>query len=319
MAGHCRPFTVRYVDGMLLLSALLLLAQPEPAMQPARVIVDPGAEYASESRPWQGIPTIERTRKGRLWAAWYAGGTGEGPSNWVILVSSDDSGNTWSKPRVVIDPDWHVRAFDPCLWMDPTGRLWLFYAQAAGLWDGRGGVWGISTDEPDAKQPKWSAPRRFANGVMLNKPTVTRHGRWLLPIAGWRNIDPVSRLARQKVDWSPHTMESLIHDIGDEKDSNVFVSTDKLKTVRRVGKAAIPKTQHDEHMLVEKNDGTLWMLVRTSYGSARHFPRTVAQHGAAKANPISRTSFPDSSFAGCAPATSCSSAMRRPKGTSART
>ncbi|MBL8177103.1 MAG: exo-alpha-sialidase [Bryobacterales bacterium] len=245
---------------------LFLLMQPDPAMAPAKVTVNPGEEYAAVARPWQGIPTIERTRKGRLWAAWYAGGRGEGPSNWVIAASSDDDGKTWSRPRVAVDPEWHVRAFDPCLWTDPTGRLWLFYAQAAGLWDGRGGVWAISTGDPDAKQPKWSAPRRLANGVMLNKPTVTRNGRWLFPIAGWRNIDPVSRLARQKVDWSPHAMESLIHDIGEEKDSNVFVSTDKLKTVRLAGRVQVPGAQHDEHMIVERNNGELWMLVRTRYG-----------------------------------------------------
>jgi len=265
-----------YVNCMVL-PFLFLLMQPDPAMQPARVILNPGVEYAADARPWQGIPTVERTRKGRLWAAWYAGGRGEGPSNWVIAVSSDDDGKTWSKPRVAVDPDWLVRAFDPCLWTDPTGRLWLFYAQAAGLWDGRGGVWAISTSDPDAKQPKWSAPRRLSNGVMMNKPTVTRNGQWLLPVGGWRNIDPVSRLSRHKVDWSPHTMESLIHDIGEEKDSNAFVSTDKLKTLRMAGRAKVPQAQHDEHMIVERNDGSLWMLVRTSYGIGQAFS---TDHGA---------------------------------------
>ncbi len=259
--------------GMHLLALLLLWAGPDPALQPARVLTAPGEEYAATTRKWQGIPTIERTRKGRIWAGWYAGGTGEGPSNWVVLASSDDDGKTWSKPRLVVDPDWHIRAFDPCLWMDPHGRLWLFYAQAAGLWDGRGGVWAISTNEPDAKMPKWSAPRRLANGVMMNKPTVTRTGQWLLPIAGWLNIDPRPGLARQKVDWTPHTMESLIHDIGEEKGSNVFVSTDRLKTLRRVGQAKVPDTRHDEHMVVEKKDGTLWMLVRTRYGTGQAFSK----------------------------------------------
>jgi hypothetical protein len=54
----------------MLLPVLLFLMQSDPAMQPARVIVNPGEQYAAAARPWQGIPTLERTRKGRLWAAW---------------------------------------------------------------------------------------------------------------------------------------------------------------------------------------------------------------------------------------------------------
>jgi Neuraminidase (sialidase) len=64
----------------------------------------PGPEYSSASRAWQGIPTIECARNGRLWAAWYSGGAGEGPENYVVLETRDDGGATWSSPQLVDQP-----------------------------------------------------------------------------------------------------------------------------------------------------------------------------------------------------------------------
>jgi len=261
---------------VLLLSAAAVVcgaSQPpsrDPAMEPVVVNAHTGPEYADSTRKFQGIPGIERTRKGRLWAVWYAGGEGEGPSNYVLLVTSGDDGRTWSPPKFVIDPASFVRAYDPCLWIDPQGRMWLFWAQAAGWWEGRGGVWAAVADNPDAETPTWSAPRRIANGVMMNKPTVVR-GRWLLPIGGWKNIRP--NLREFKNDWGPYTVESLTHDIGSEKGSNIFVSEDKGRSFRLLGQAQVPETQFDESMLVERRDRSLWLLVRTMYGIGQSFSR----------------------------------------------
>lgn len=237
----------------LCLFATLACAQGVPAdsaLAPAPVVLNPGREYAV--RPFQGIPGIERSRKGRLWAVWYAGGKDEGPENYVLLVTSGDNGRNWSGPVLVVDPRVNVRAYDPCLWLDPHGRLWLFWAQAAVKWDGRGGVWAIRADKPDSAHPKWSTPRRISDGVMMNKPTVTRDGRWLLPVGGWRNIRPNAgaELSHQ----APHL------------DSGVVVSSDNGKSFQFLGEARIPDAQFDEHMIVEKRDGSLWMLVRTTYG-----------------------------------------------------
>jgi hypothetical protein len=251
----------------LILAALfpLLSAQPvskDPALDPAPVILNPGAEYGK--REFQGIPGLERSRKGRLWAVWYAGGDNEGPYNYVVLMTSGDDGRTWTKPKVIVDPRWLVRAYDPCLWRDPKGRLWLFWAQASIKWDGRGGVWAVMTTNPDQENPKWSAPRRIADGVMMNKPTVAKDGRWLLPVGGWRNIK-VNVAAGKGVDLSPHTAESLTHTIS-RRDSGVVVSADKGRSFRFLGEALIPEAQFDEHMVVQRRDGSLWMLVRTMYG-----------------------------------------------------
>ena len=101
---------------------------PQPFLKPPRVISNPGPEYGGATRGFQGIPSMERSPNGRLWAIWYGGrGAGEDEFNYVMLATSGDDGRTWSKETLVIDPDGDgpVRAFDPELWIDPDGRLSL--------------------------------------------------------------------------------------------------------------------------------------------------------------------------------------------------
>lgn len=240
-----RPETVKTTD--------------DPAMEPAVVHTTPGEAYADSTRAFQGVPGIARAPGGRLWATWYAGGTNEGPENYVIAVTSTDDGRSWSSPRVVIDPPGYVRACDPVLWLDPRGRLWLFYAQAYGWWDGRMGVWGIVAENPDEPHPCWSPPRRIADGVMMNKPTVRSTGDWLLPIAVW------SHAPRQQASWDPtlHIPEKYLRWNPDKAGTHVYRSRDDGATFEHLGTARVPDVVSDEHMIVERHDGSLWMLVRT--------------------------------------------------------
>ena len=68
-----------------------------------------------------------------------------------MLAASDDDGKTWSKPKVMIDPKdgekegvrYERRALVGNLWTDPLGRLWCFFDQSLGYFDGRGGDWFI--------------------------------------------------------------------------------------------------------------------------------------------------------------------------------
>ncbi|MBI1355173.1 MAG: exo-alpha-sialidase [Acidobacteria bacterium] len=238
------------------------------ALRPPTVVSAPGPEYADQSRRWQGIPGVERAPGGRLWATWYSGGTGEGPLNYVVLTTSDDDGASWSRVRWVVDPTDPVRAFDPCLWTDPQGRLWLFWAQSAGLWDGRGGVWAMVSDDPDAAAPRWSEPRRIADGVMMNKPIVDSHGDWLLPISGWRFKPPSIEKGLEAMAYPEpaKAAAAFARPLGDRGGSLVYASSDKGRTFEFRGQALVPEPQHDEHMLVERRDHSLWMLVRTAYG-----------------------------------------------------
>ncbi len=226
---------------LLLAAARLSAAPPVAVAVPPVPNFSPGPEYADNVRMFQGIPGIERAANGRLWATWYGGGITEDRFNYIMLVTSDDDGKTWSSLKLVLDPDRDgpVRAFDPCLWHDPSGKLWLFWAQRGGSEMPQ--LFAMSTADSGSTDPKWNAPRRIADGIMMNKPTALKDGTWLLPTALWQR----------------------------EGSSRVVRSTDRGATWEFIGSATIPKPEDrncDENMIVQRRDGSLWMLVRTKYG-----------------------------------------------------
>ncbi len=149
------------------------------SLEPPLVDTVPGPQYDDAARGANMIIGIERTPRGRLWACWV--GNGDSPNGYFLLATSEDGGATWSKPRVVIDPTDPPgaptrRALVGNLWTDPLGRLWLFFDQSLGFFDGRSGDWFTRCDDPDAADPHWTKPQRFADGCTLNKPTVLAHG-----------------------------------------------------------------------------------------------------------------------------------------------
>ena len=83
---------------------------------------------------FRGISSLAVAPNGRLWANWYANSLkpDEGTGNYVVSATSMDNGETWTE-KVIIDPQWGAgrRAFDPEMWIDPNGKLWLFWAQSA--------------------------------------------------------------------------------------------------------------------------------------------------------------------------------------------
>jgi predicted neuraminidase len=249
------------------------------ALEPPVVNTHPGPEYADAVRPGNMIIGVERTPGGRLWACWV--GNGDSPNGYFLLASSDDDGKTWSQPRVAIDPtDEPVidalpevksplrsrRALVGNLWSDPLGRLWCFFDQSLGYFDGRGGDWYTRCDNPDAAEPIWSAPVRIADGCTLNKPTVLANGDWLLPVSLWH---------RGHI--GPEYLKEEHHELDAQRMAHVYASTDQGKTWTRRGGVAFPGSNFDEHMLVEKKDGTLWMLARTGKGISESFSN---DHGA---------------------------------------
>jgi hypothetical protein len=229
--------------------ALLTGAHATPAaevasLEPPRHLGPPLPEQAATNRAFTGIPSMAVTPQGRLWATWYAGVTpGEDANNYVVLSTSADNGGSW-REVLVVDPDADgpVRAFDPELWVSPDGRLFFFWAQMdRGRRDTQLGVWCVETATPEAERPAWSQPRRIGDGVMMCKPTVLSSGEWALPISRWREHD---------------------------KSAQIVVSADAGRTWSVRGACQVPKDvrQFDEHMIVERKDHALLMLVRTTYG-----------------------------------------------------
>lgn len=240
-----------------------LQAQDPLKAPPIRTDLPPN--YQDDARKFQGIPSLCATGNDRLWATWYSGGITENGENYVLLITSDDRGKTWSKPLFAIDPPGDVRAFDSSIWQDPDGKLWLFWAQGESvsreicpmtIWDGRTGVWCICTDNPqDGENAKWTKPRRLCDGIMMCKPIVDSQKRWLLPVAIWH--------------FNSKYKTSI--PIG----ANIFVSTDKGKNFSFLGgaKAPLKDSIFPEHNLIEKKDGSLWILSRMNYGIGESISR----------------------------------------------
>jgi hypothetical protein len=219
--------------------------RPDLALLPPNVVRSPWPQHIPATRR-QGVPGIERTARGRLWVVY--GRDVESPRNYQVVQFSDD-GRTWSEVKLMILPHRGVRAMSASIWTDPQGRLWVFWAQSRGQQDGRYGIWAVVTDEPDAEDPRWSEPRRIGDGVMLNKPTVLSSGEWLFTSSVWKADNSI----------------------------RVYASTDNGASFQLRGTANVlpPEARGpDEPMVVERQDGSLWMLVRS-----RGLAETISRDG----------------------------------------
>jgi hypothetical protein len=262
------------VTAMVLVTRSAAAADPaDRALQPPAIITEPGPQYADARRDMNMVIGMDRTPGGRLWAAWVSGGDSE--LGYFVCATSDDGGKTWSGPRLVIDPPEQpgqvpARTLVGNFWTDPTGRLWLFFDLSLGFFDGRGGAWAITCDNPDADKPTWSAPRRIWHGATLNKPVVLKDGTWLMPISLWGRgmINGTTEKHRPTIDKSvvPADFKNGFRDLDEQRMAHWFASNDQGKTWTRRGGVAFPKFNFDEHMAVELADGRLWMLARTNDG-----------------------------------------------------
>ncbi len=243
-AFHDKPLPENPAETGKLKATLSNLKLADPFLvSPAYVGAPKLPDHAATNRAFQGIPSMAVAPGGRLWANWYAGITpGEDHNNYVAVSTSGDKGQTW-REVLVIDPDGPgpVRAFDPELWVAPTGRLFVFWAQAAGHDGSVAGVWCVHTDNPDDERPRWSQSRRLTDGIMMCKPLVLSTGEWVLPASTWRATDFSARL---------------------------IVSTNLGRSWSPRGACNVPKDVRafDEHMIIERKDGSLWLLARTKYG-----------------------------------------------------
>ncbi len=212
--------------------------------------IGPAVDYwADTNRAITMVSSMAVSPGGRLWVTWYAGPTPhEDENNYIVLATSDDDGATWIEV-LVVDPDEFgepLRTFDPELWVDPQGRLWWIWAQAVshGI---NAQTWVMVADDPESPNPEWSEARIIAPGVMMCKPIVLSDGTWAFPISDWEG----RRLQ------TPETATA-----------GLWVSTDQGETFTLRGAALIPVEHrtYDEHMFIERKDGSLWLLVRNLSG-----------------------------------------------------
>lgn len=226
--------------------------------QPGYIHFHPEERFSTPHRLWQGCPTIVCTAKGRLLAGWYSGGIAEPDMrNYNLLVRSDDHGETWSEPILVIESKLSIglRCIDIQLWIDPAGKCWVFWTQVIG-WGGGPGcpgkefheTWAMTADDPDAEEIRWSEPFYVTDGFLRCKPTTLRDGRWLM-CAYDRN--------------SEHYCYSESLDQG-------------KSWIRRKAGRKIP-TPFDESIILEHRDGTLRLFARTA--GTGHIAESVSTDG----------------------------------------
>jgi len=238
------------------------------ALIPPKLNLNPLPEYGYDRLDYGMTIGIERTLGGRLWACWVGGGASE--KAFFVLATSDDDGATWSDPRLVIDPHDPAlplprRTLVGSLWLDPKGRLWHFFDQSMTMFDGRGGCWFTCCDDPDAGVPEWTDPVRIWDGFSLNKPIVLSNGEWLLPVSLWSRGKIYKQIPMPDLpdeDWPPNPFVDAFHELDPLRMAHVFVSCDEGETWQRRGGVAYPFPDCDEHNLIERRDGSIWMTAR---------------------------------------------------------
>ncbi len=226
------------VIALLVTSTTLHAAEPK-ASDPPEYVGPPLPQHAETNRRFSGIPSLAVAPEGRLWATWYGGETpGEDLNNYVVLSTSNDNGATWEEV-LIVDPDGPgpSRSFDPQVWISPDGRLFLFWSQMCGGLN----LWYIETDAPDSAKPTWTAPRDMGYGVMMGKPLVLSSGEWVLPRSTWRTNDNSAQMV-------------------------VSADAGKTWTLRGACNVPVEDRQFDEHLFIERTEGSIWLLVRTTYG-----------------------------------------------------
>ncbi|MDR1281238.1 MAG: glycoside hydrolase, partial [Opitutaceae bacterium] len=162
--------------------------------------------------------------------------------------TSDDDGQTWTEPVAVFHPHnfFEGKALDPLLWTDPDGILWWIHnrwMQVEGYNELRT-VWAFRAADPENAFTRRESPQFITYGVCINKPTILSDGTWFRPVV-----------------------------LGPEQPGRLhsWISRDRGKTWEFLSShepSAPPEVARTwcEPMVIERRDGSLWMLFRSKEG-----------------------------------------------------
>lgn len=233
---------------------------PDCALIPPLVIYQPESllpEFSKEGRSWQSAPSLTITPNGTLWLVFSGDNAtdviGETTSNYSVACTSKDNGVTWKENVFVVAHEYKVRVSETLIWTAPDGVLWHFWTQAFEYFDGRGGIWAMKCENPDDDNPVFSEPKRICDGFMANNPTVLKNGDWAFPSSIWTFIQT-----------KYHPYPNLEH-------PNYYVSKDGGKSLTYVGSVEEPKATYTESAIIERNDLSLMIFMRTDDGISQAF------------------------------------------------
>ena len=169
------------------------------------------APYRMNLRIFQGCPTIESSKNGRLWAA-YFGSNEQNEGNgmfskkekifpyqpndvvhagqFTVIATSADGGKTW-KEVFVFDPSkvMNGTSSDPLLWKDADGNIRFTVVRNMDVGDkeiGTTATWEFVMLDPESENTGWSKPRLVCKvNASVMKPLVFQDGSLLSPCATW--------------------------------------------------------------------------------------------------------------------------------------
>lgn len=221
-------------------------------------------EYKKNYLYYAMTAAMEITQSGRLWSCWIGGE--DGPEAFLVATYSDDKGETWQDIQFVIDPHSDELPFSmnthvAGLWCDPKGRLWLFYQQSFGMWDGAGANFAMVCENPDEENPRWNEPYLVTPGASVKKPIVLSNGEWLMPVSIWErwHITP--------------PLQDCHHEYDSIRGANVFVSCDEGKTWEYRGGVIFEDSSFNEHSLAELSNGDIMMISRCHSAIKKSYSR----------------------------------------------
>ena len=235
------------------------------SLKPFPVLRPVPEQLKDSNRHYQACPSVTVSPKGRLWVAFLTGDSTEGEENVNVVISSGDDGRTWTKPLFALGCPGPLRVMDCGLWTDPQGRVWLFYTQLFGFWDGRAGLWVKQALDPEDPNTEWTPARRICDGYLKNKPTSLSDGRILLPV---EFFDPGFTGYAGRHGHFVSLPPEFLHDSACYNQYNAFEAAPGLADARFLGQSRCPRNlfTFPENMIVERRDGSLWMLMRTVFG-----------------------------------------------------
>jgi hypothetical protein len=165
-----------------------------------------------------------------------------------------------------------ILSIDIQLWLDPQGRMWLFWTQRHILHRADSPehlqLWAITCENPDAEVLEWSEPRYIAPGFLRCQPTVLADGRWIV---------------------CAYAFGGEYYCYSESCDNG------KTWSSQQGGQKNVP-TNFDETMILERRDGSLWMLARTT--SSGFLAETISTDGGKNWTPgkLTTISNPSSRF-----------------------